>query len=248
MKSQRIKLILSFSEEGNLTISVDGPAEIHDNVRGIKGSFASIKENLTLLHEEEKNAGCFISKSITFTISPYSYRGLGKMPDVARSLGINTICIVPYYYVPEYAGKEYEEELQKLGASAFSWHGFHHEESGIDFEEFRTQYEEYMNNLGEVKTFPYMPMDIEDYRKWFGEYRSVVLKENCSNIEKLIDIQPDGWANFCVDFPDYSIGNVIESTIKEVWNSSKAEAFRKYRRKKPLAVCWRCGAKYMSEI
>jgi MoaA/NifB/PqqE/SkfB family radical SAM enzyme len=51
-----------------------------------------------------------------------------------------------------------------------------------------------------------------------------------------------------VDFPDYTIGNVRDSTIAEIWNGPRAEAFRKYRRTRPLAVCSRCGAKYMAEI
>ena len=33
-------------------------------------------------------------------------------------------------------------------------------------------------------------------------------------MERLIDIQPDGEANFCVDFPDYSIGNVKQASIE----------------------------------
>lgn len=53
---------------------------------------------------------------------------------------------------------------------------------------------------------------------------------------------------FCVDFPDYSIGNVKESTIEDAWNSERAARFRAYRRRIPLSVCYRCRAKYMSEI
>jgi len=33
-----------------------------------------------------------------------------------------------------------------------------------------------------------------------------------------------------------------------LWNSQKAEKFREYRHQKPLAVCYRCGGKYISEI
>ncbi|MGC8765372.1 MAG: SPASM domain-containing protein [Brevinematia bacterium] len=93
-----------------------------------------------------------------------------------------------------------------------------------------------------------MPMNLDNYKKWFEDYKSIVIKSSCSNIERLIDIQPDGNANFCVDFPDYSIGNVKEATIEEVWNSKRAEIFREYRRKNLFAVCYKCGAKYMSEL
>lgn len=233
----------------HLTISVDGPEEIHDAVRGVKGCFQRIQEGVALLSELEKSSGRSISRSICFTISPYSYKGLGAMPDVARSLSINVITIVPYYYVPTAVGKRYEKELREdLGCPAFSWVGFHHEDSGVDFDMFKEQYQTYLANLGTIYNYPYMPLSEDEYRAWFSDAVTPVYKLPCMNVEKLIDVQPNGEANFCVDFPDYSIGNVREATIAELWNSERAARFRQYRREKPLAVCYRCGAKYMSEI
>jgi MoaA/NifB/PqqE/SkfB family radical SAM enzyme len=232
----------------HLTVSVDGPEEIHDAVRGARGCFQRIERGLARLHEEEKWIGQPVSKSINFTISPYSYRGLGKMPEVARSLGISTICIVPYYYVPQAVGRKYERELREnFGCAAFSWRGFHHEESGVDPDVFAEELRSYQAGLGDIHDYPYLKLSEEEYRTWFRDAVTPVGPIACSNVEKLIDIQPSGEANFCVDFPDYSIGNVRESTIAELWNSPRAEKFREYRRKRPLAVCYRCGAKYMSE-
>ncbi len=231
----------------HLTISVDGPEEIHDQVRGVKGCFNRIRENVYFLHELEQNHHNRISRSICFTISPYSYRGLGWMPEVARSLYVNTIAIVPYYYFPAEIGKQYERELtENLSCPAFSWQGFHHEGSGIDIDIFLEEYRKYLANLGNIHDYPYMKFTENDYRLWFGDSLAPVGLSSCSNVEKLIDIQPNGDANFCVDFPDYSIGNIKVSSIAEIWNSKKAERFRAYRREKPLPVCFRCGAKYMS--
>jgi MoaA/NifB/PqqE/SkfB family radical SAM enzyme len=233
----------------HLSISVDGPEEIHDQVRGVKGCFGRVRESVALLNELESSAGKTISKSITFTISPYSYRGLGVMPDVARSLSIPTICIVPYYYYPEEVGKRYDAEMQEVfGCSAFSWRGFHHESSEVDADEFVEQLRRYQAGLGDVYSYPYMPLTEDEYRIWFGAPVALVGPPQCANVERLIDIQPDGSANFCVDFPDYVIGNVQEASIEEIWNGERAARFRAYRRTRPLAVCYRCGAKYMSEI
>lgn len=231
----------------HLTISVDGPEKIHDEVRGVKGAFAKIREGVALLNELEKNRSEKISKSICFVISPYSIKGLGAMPDVARSLSINTIAIVPYYYTPGCVGQEYAGILrEQLDCPAFSWSGFHHENSGIDFEEFRRELARYRSRLDGIQDYPYMPLSEEEYRTWFGDATSPVGSPKCMNVERLIDIQPGGDANFCVDFPDYIIGNVKESTIEAVWNSDRAERFRRYRRQTPLPVCHRCGAKHMS--
>lgn len=232
----------------HLTFSIDGPEEIHDKVRGMKGCFKKIKESIDCLNELEKGSNTKISRAICFTISPYSIKGLGKMPEVARSLSINTLVIVPYYYVPEEAGKNYENEMKEhFNCAAASWRGFHHESSGIDFSEFQTEYKKYIEALNGIYSYPYMNITEDEYRQWFSNSYSLIRSSLCANTEKLIDIQPDGSANFCVDFPDFSFGNVRESTIEALWNSEKAEQFREYRRKKLLPVCYRCGAKYMSE-
>ena len=231
----------------HLTISVDGSEEIHDSVRGVQGSFQRTKEGVARLAELESQGGNRISRSICFTISQYNYLSLGDMPDVARSLGLGSIAIVPYYYFPLSVGRCYEEELRSLGCQAYSWVGFHHEDSGVDDKEFQRQYRKYLASLGEISNYPYMLLNEQQYQAWFADAHTPVGHPHCMNVEKLIDIQSDGSVNFCVDFIDYSFGNVREASIEEVWNSELAERFRQYRRVQPLAVCQRCGAKYMSQ-
>ena len=232
----------------HLTISVDGPEHIHDQVRGVEGCFQRLREGIESILALEKDTDKKISKSICFTISPYSYLGLGEMWDVARGLSIESINIVPYYYFPEHIGRTYEREMEgQFGCKPYSWSGFHHDNSGIDVNEFREQHDRYLANLGDLENYPYMALSTAEYRTWFENASTPVGSVNCMNVEKLIDIQPNGDANFCVDFPDYVIGNVRESTIEELWNGERAQRFRTYRREKPLAICYRCGAKYMSE-
>ena len=233
----------------HLTFSLDGPEEIHDTVRSVKGSFQKIKAAIAALISEEKIRSNKLSKSICFTISPYSYKGLGEMPDVARGMGISSINIVPYYYFPTAVGEKYEEELSEhFNCSAFSWRGFHHDESGIDLSIFREEYRKYLASLREIVDFPYMKLTEEEYDVWFSDPLTPVGALACHNVERLIDIQPDGEANFCVDFPDYSIGNVKHASIEALWNGPRAAQFCSYRREKPLAICYRCGSKYMSEM
>ena len=233
----------------HLTISVDGPEEIHDAVRGVKGCFRKLRDGISRLNELERQSGTEISKSICFVISPDSVKGLGEMPDVARSLSIKTIAIVPAYYVTENMGREYERVLrERLGCPAFSWRGFHHENSGVDFGEFMEQYTKFRENLKDLYNYPYMPFSESEYRAWFAGPTTPVGAQSCRNCETLLDIQPNGDANFCIDFPDYILGNARELSLREIWNGERAEAFRRVRREMALPVCARCGAKYMSEI
>ena len=230
----------------HVTISVDGPEAIHDSVRSVPGCYRQIAGAVQALHEAEKRHGTTISKSITFTISPWSYRGLGVMPDVARSLGIGTLCIVPYYYVPEALGLAYERELRdEFACEAFSWRGFHHETSGIDTVVFARQLADYRAGLGSLDEYPYLPLSLEEYGVWFADPVATVRTDQCYSVESLIDVQPDGSANFCVDFPDYAFGNARDATLERLWNSDAATRFRERRRNKPFSACYRCGAKYI---
>lgn len=233
----------------HITISVDGPEKIHDQVRGLSGCFKKIEEGLALLNEIERSSVNKISRSICFTISPYSLAGLGELPNVARHLSMKTLVVVPYNYITDELGALYTKELhEEFGSSAFTWQGFHHDDSGVDVSEFQVQYRKYLANLGDMYSYPYLVLTEDEYKNWFQDATIPLKSFPCSNVEKLIDIQPNGDANFCVDTPDFIIGNVKESTIEEIWNSERADKFREYRRKNRLGACYRCVSKHMSEI
>lgn len=231
----------------HLTFSIDGTRDVHDEVRGT-GSFEKTKNAIATIIEEEQKQQKTIGKSLTFTISRYNYHVLGSLPDVARQLGLQTVCIVPYYYVPSETGKRYQTELMThFNCPTFSWKGFHHEQSGINISVFKEQYRRFLNNLGTLENYPYMPLDLTQYETWFTDAETPVEATACANIEHLIDIQPNGDLNFCVDFPDYTFGNVKNTPIDVLWQSEAAEQFRQYRRNRPFAVCHRCGAKHMGD-
>jgi len=233
----------------HLTVSVDGPEPIHDAVRGVPGSFRRLAQGLARLNELDSGQPRRVSRSICFTISPWSVAGLGEMPAVARQLGVESLCIVPYYYVPAALGETWERELQAtLGVEAFSWKGFHHESSGVDLAEFAAQHRRYRDTLQGIQDYPYLPLTADEYRRWFADPVTAIGPPECANAERLIDIQPGGAANCCVDFPDAVFGNVRNASIEDVWNGDRARRFRERRRQGLLGACHRCGARHMAAI
>lgn len=233
----------------HVTVSVDGPEEVHDAVRGVTGAFREIELGLARLAALDDARRPRVSRSICFTISPWSLHGLGRMPDVARRLGVKSICIVPYYWVPHSLGEAWEAEIARMfGERAFAWRGFQHEASGVDPEEFAAQLAQYRKSLDELHDYPYLPLTPAEYRTWFSDPAAPVGPPECANVERLIDIQPTGEADFCVDFPDVALGNVRDASIAEIWNGERAHIFRERRRAGPLGVCHRCGARHMGAI
>ncbi|MFH1190823.1 MAG: radical SAM protein [Candidatus Omnitrophota bacterium] len=230
----------------NIVVSVDGPERIHDLVRG-KNAFKMIEAGLGALRKAEESFHISIPKVLCFVISPDSYRSLDKIPDVARQLKIQQIAVIPYYYFNQDIGSLYEKIMRKeFNCSARSWRGFHRELSGINIKEFIKSLRAFKKNLKELTHVPFMNLSEAGYKRWFTNCYQEAKKHTCRNPWLLADIQPNGDVNFCVDFPDYVIGNVRNSSLEEIWNSKKANKFREYLEKKPLPICFRCGAQYMS--
>jgi MoaA/NifB/PqqE/SkfB family radical SAM enzyme len=231
----------------HVTISVDGREDVHDAVRGVPGCFRQIERGLARLAELDGAAPRRVSRSICFTISPWSLPSLGEMPAVARRLGVDSITIVPYCYVPPAAGEAWTREVRELtGAEAFSWRGFQRDGSGVDCTAFAAQYEHYRATLDGLFEYPYMALTPDEYRAWFADAAVWVGRHACDNAERLIDVQPTGEANCCVDLPDILLGNVREASIAEIWNGGRARRFRERRRAGPLAACQRCVARHMA--
>ena len=232
----------------NINVSVDGPEDVHDRVRGVPGAYSKIREGVRAVREACARKGqASPVRTICFVIGPDSYRSLPDMPDVARELGVSGLAIVPYYYFDDPAGARHEEIMMKeFGCRAASWRGFRRESSGVDPDVFRAAYRDFRSRLGGVQLVPYMDFSEDDYVAWFSDCVTVVGRSNCTNPRMLLDIQPNGDANTCVDFPDFLIGNATRESIEALWNSEQARAFRAYLGKRQLPVCLRCGAKYMS--
>lgn len=246
--AQHAKRIVSMGID-QFHISIDGPEHIHDDVRGVEGGFGRIRDGIRAVHACEAELGRTEScvKVAVNVISGYSCKGLPDMPDTVCSLNIPLLAIVPFYYMDRATGLAHEAFMQKhFGQSAPSWRGFHHEQSGVEEDEFVSLFERFMANLDGLELAPYMDFDEEQYCAWFRDCVTPVGRQYCTNPWRLIDIQPNGDANFCVDFPDYIIGNVKEHTIKELWNNERAARFRAVRMDQPFPVCLRCGSKYMS--
>jgi sulfatase maturation enzyme AslB (radical SAM superfamily) len=58
-----------------------------------------------------------------------------------------------------------------------------------------------------------------------------------------VDIDYDGGVHFCIDNPEYLLGNIKDDTLLNIFNNPTAVAFRKILRDQPHGVfpgCSRC--------
>jgi MoaA/NifB/PqqE/SkfB family radical SAM enzyme len=75
----------------HISVSIDGPGELHDKARGVKGTFERTAAGLRRLQESARKRHAPLRVSINTTVAHETLDALDQMVDVADSLGIDAI-------------------------------------------------------------------------------------------------------------------------------------------------------------
>ena len=97
----------------HISVSVDGPGELHDRARGLKGTFERTCAGLRRLQEAARRKHAPLRVSINTTVAQESLEALDAMVDVAEELGVDAIGLNHLMYsTPE----EVAETVRMIGA------------------------------------------------------------------------------------------------------------------------------------
>src|SRR5919198_388943 len=75
----------------HISVSIDGPRELHDIARGLKGTFERTCAGLRRLQGAARKKGAPLRVSINTTVAHESLEALDQMVDVAEELGVDAI-------------------------------------------------------------------------------------------------------------------------------------------------------------
>lgn len=84
----RQQILSCFAE---LTISIDGPADIHDELRGAPGSFARIEKSVRLLVAERAQSGAALKIRVNAVMMRRTVPHLGRLCDILADWGVDEI-------------------------------------------------------------------------------------------------------------------------------------------------------------
>jgi MoaA/NifB/PqqE/SkfB family radical SAM enzyme len=75
----------------HISVSIDGPGEMHDRARGVKGTFERTAAGLRRLQEAARRTGAPLRVSVNTTVAHETLDALADMVEVARDLGVDAI-------------------------------------------------------------------------------------------------------------------------------------------------------------
>ena len=222
----------------HISVSIDGPGEMHDKARGVKGTFERTAAGLRNLQEAARRKHAPLRVSINTTVAHETLEALDQMVDVAQELGVDAIGLNHLMFsTPE----EVAETVRLTGASgpdAIST--FVTPDPGLDGARVQKQVEALIAKCRErgirfdmrpkVK-----PSIIHNYYT-----PGAPLDGRCLYPFLYARVSFSGKAYFC-PFIRVEVGDLTTQTLEEVWTGEKYVALRKKLVEEQLfPVCRRC--------
>ena len=230
----------------HISVSIDGPGEMHDAARGLKGTFERTCAGLKRLQEAARRKHAPLRVSINTTVTHESLEALDQMVDVAEELGVDAIGMNHLMFsTPE----EVAETVRLIGAEDASVIAtFITPDPGLDIEVVREKVaalEEKCRRKNVLFDFrpKVHPQLIDNYYT-----PGAKLDGRCLYPFLHARVSFSGKVYFC-PFIRVEVGDLAESSLEEIWNGERyVELRRRLLENGIFPVCRRCCKVELSPI
>ncbi len=227
-----------------LMLSLDGPKEVHNEIRGSKDCFDTLAKGIdTIQSVKRKNKSKLPYVMLLVTVSRDNYHILDEIFDIAKEVGAD--CVIVYYawFTSEEVGEQHTQVFkQHFGCEPTAWKSYVQPVNRIDTEVLQ-------DSVRKIKArkhpFPYLfipDLSFENIPTYYKEPGNFLGYGKCIAPWMTAELMPNGDMTPCRDYPDYIVGNIRETPILELFNSEKIQKFRKSLKESGGAfpICARC--------
>lgn len=223
---------------GRIYVSLDGPIEIHDKIRGNREIFNHVQIALEELIKAKKDLGKKTPAIIiNCTISSSNVDNFEQIIPIAEELGVDALEF-------EYVGEFKEKNIQKTNVEGIEPTPFYINMSSS-------------NLLNEEQAY-FLKKKIKDIRKlaknskiniWTQHIDTLTIdnlingtipNKKCYFCRYTIAIDPFGNVMGCFHFNNYLLGNIKNVSFSSIWYNKKHRSFLKFQKKGKIKICKNC--------
>jgi radical SAM protein with 4Fe4S-binding SPASM domain len=235
--------IVDMGLEG-LMVSVDGPRDVHDEVRGVKGTFDKLMAGLERVKEFKKKKNSRYPNIVFFsTICKENAAYFDKITDVGEEMGIDMMVIYPSWFTTEEIGRKHTALMEReLGCTPSTWKGYVNSFSEDDIAAISST----VKRIHQKKfSFPVMwlpNLEEHEVERYYREPEQTFNYKKCLAPWSMTEIMPNGDVVPCRDYSDFVVGNIAEKSIIDIFNDEGYRKFRGLLKKHGglIPICARC--------
>ena len=241
--SENAEALVDMGLDG-LMVSVDGPREIHDEVRGVKGTFDRLMTGIEAVKKYKKKNHRKKPYIVFFsTICKENGKYFDKITEVGEKMGIDMMVIYPSWFTTEEIGKNHTKLMQEeLNCTPFTWKGYVNTFSEAEI----ASISDTVKRIRSRKyNFPIMwlpNLENNEVERYYREPHETFGYKRCVAPWSMTEIMPNGDVVPCRDYSDYVVGNITEKSILEIYNGEGYRKFRGLLKKHGglIPICARC--------
>ncbi len=226
-------------------VSLDGPEEIHDKCRRVKGAFKTMKKGVEKIQKikKEKNVKNPLIFFLT-TLSSTNYQNLEETIEVGQQFNPDGMIVYYSWFTSQKVGEEHEKIIKKeLDVTPFAWKSYVRDNSDADFDALRKTVKNVKNKKWNNPVAFVPNIKIDEIETYYTDPTNFLGWKNCLTPWVEANIMPNGDVVNCRDFPDVIMGNITQDTLLDIYNNEKFKKFRRALSKQPNGVfplCSRC--------
>ncbi len=227
-----------------LMLSMDGPEDVHDRIRGLAGCWDTLVGGIRGVVEARRAAGTIKPYIVLLvTISKDNISCFDQILDIGAQLGVDCVTIYYSWFTTEEIGRDHTRIMeQKLGCTPSTWKGYVREPGAVDLKALSS-------TLHRIRSrrypFPYIflphlkPKDVERY---YLEPREMFGYNRCIAPWVMTDLMPNGDVVTCRDYSDYRVGSILEGSLLQIFNNEEYRKFRRVLKERNglFPICARC--------
>jgi len=228
-----------------ICVSFDGPKEIHDKCRGVPGALDTAIKGIQAIQKIKKEKKT--SKPAIFVLTTISINNQYALLDTvkeAEKLKPDGMVIYYSWFTRESIGQKHTKIAEeKLGITPFAWKGYVRDTTKLDIDNITEQVRQIKSKKSKLPILFAPNLKTEEIRTYYTEPENFFGYKKCVAPWFQLDVMPNGDTVTCRDFPDFVTGNIMESSIREIYNSEKHRKFRRALRSCEngvFPICSRC--------
>lgn len=223
--------------------SLDGPADLHDDIRGVPGTFKKLCDTLGEINRWKK-ALKTPKPYIMFlmTLTPKNQDHLVSTMEIAEQLGANYLLLYYSWFTNEQIGREHQTLMKReFDCHAISWKGYVSDTTRFDIPKLIAELRRVRSRSWPFHCLTVPDLTEEQIPQYFSQPLNTFGNNRCINPWMTTEIQANGDVATCRDHPDYVVGNIMDEPILKIFNNDKYRKFRRHLQTKGLMpVCARC--------
>jgi MoaA/NifB/PqqE/SkfB family radical SAM enzyme len=229
-----------------LYVSIDGPPDVHNRVRGHPRGYELATRGLARIIERRRSGRARLAKPYTqvfCTVSGYTVGRLLEHAAAVLALGVDRLVLnALVYYPPSEVAAQAEALRTRFGVHALSCPSIDDAEtSDVD----PAQLEDEIRTLGHNLPRGFLSIDPPDLgarpHVYLGHDAPPFRKRGCVSAYRDMWIYPNGDVTACVRMNELVMGNVRSERLEDIWNGARYRSFRhRLHLEGPMPVCGRC--------